>query len=339
MSDWYTLGGYGAGAVGGIIGTAINNYNQRKMARESMQWQQQENERAFQRDIQMWNMQNQYNSPEAQRKRLEDAGMNPQLAFGNGIQGSVGNADSSPKYNPAQAITPDLQPYNLGSGSDISNIIQQGLLLQQQRKFQDAQIVEINARTLKKLQELKLDKETFQYTVDAARENARQLELMNTNLSFRNSIQSEQWKLDKQLKQMDISYKSLQNEILQFNLDFERDARDIRMSALQLQNVLTRSHIYLSQNQQNYLISLTAKTRKEAAKIETDTELQKVVLEYQSDLQAQRKSNFSYMTDQEFTSFVSQNVKYLVDDLLSLIPTRGISQAIGNIGRSPIGFR
>ncbi len=339
MSDWYTLGGYAAGAAGGIIGTAINNYNQRKMARESMQWQQQENERAFQRDVQMWNMQNQYNSPEAQRKRLEDAGFNPQLAFGNGIQGSIGNADSSPKYNPAQAITPDLQPYNLGTGSDISNIIQQGLLLQQQRKFQDAQIGEINARTLKKLQELKLDKETFQYTVDAARENARQLELMNTNLSFRNSIQSEQWELDKQLKQMDITYKSLKNAILEFNLDFERDARDIRMSALQLQNVLTRSHIYLSQNQQNYLISLTAKTRKEAAKIETDTELQKVVLEYQRDLQAQRKSNFSYMTDQEFTSFVSLNVKYLVDDLLSLIPTRGISQAIGNIGRSPIGFR
>lgn len=334
-----TLGGYAAGAAGGIIATAINNYNQRKMARESMQWQQQENERAFQRDIQMWNMQNQYNSPEAQRKRLEDAGMNPQLAFGNGIQGSVGNADGSPKYNPAQAITPDLQPYNLGTGSDVSNIVQQRLLLQQQKKFQDAQIGEINARTLKKLQELKLDKETFQYTVDAARENARQLELMNTNLSFRNSIQSEQWELDKQLKQMDISYKSLQNEISQFNLDFERDARDIRMSALQLQNVLTRSHIYLSQNQQNYLISLTAKTRKEAAKIETDTELQKVILEYQSDLQAQRKSNFSYMTDQEFTSFVSQNVKYLVDDLLSLIPTRGISQAIGNIGRTPIGFK
>lgn len=41
-----------------------------------------------------WNMQNEYNSPSAQMQRLKDAGLNPNLVYGNG---TVGNSASAPR--------------------------------------------------------------------------------------------------------------------------------------------------------------------------------------------------------------------------------------------------
>lgn len=52
-------------------------------------------EYAYSKDLQMWNMQNQYNSPTAQMQRFKDAGLNPNLIYG---QGSPGNATQLPKY-------------------------------------------------------------------------------------------------------------------------------------------------------------------------------------------------------------------------------------------------
>lgn len=72
----------------GIIGNLINYGLQKRLT-------QQQNE--F--NLQMWNMQNEYNSPAAQMKRLEEAGLNPALMYG---QGSTGNAAHAP-----QMVTPE----------------------------------------------------------------------------------------------------------------------------------------------------------------------------------------------------------------------------------------
>lgn len=44
----------------------------------------------------MWNRQNEYNSPSAQMSRFKEAGLNPNLIYG---QGSSGNATQLPKYS------------------------------------------------------------------------------------------------------------------------------------------------------------------------------------------------------------------------------------------------
>lgn len=78
-----------AQGIGGLIGlgtTALqHNYN-KKLA-----------EQQFRQNLQMWNLQNEYNSPTAQRKRLEEANLNPALMYGNGSV-SVGNASQMPQY-------------------------------------------------------------------------------------------------------------------------------------------------------------------------------------------------------------------------------------------------
>lgn len=50
----------------------------------------------YSKDLEMWNRQNEYNSPESQMMRYEKAGLNPKLIYG---QGTPGNAQTMPKYN------------------------------------------------------------------------------------------------------------------------------------------------------------------------------------------------------------------------------------------------
>jgi len=51
----------------------------------------------------MWKMQNEYNSPLNQMKRLKEAGLNPNLMYG---KGTVGNATTMPQYQaiPTQGV-------------------------------------------------------------------------------------------------------------------------------------------------------------------------------------------------------------------------------------------
>ncbi len=86
------------GGIGGFIQGRKNRKLARQLQQQQLDWQQQENERAFNRSVEMWNMENAYNSPAAQMKRLIEAGLNPNLAYG-----SLGdaNATSAPAYNAA----------------------------------------------------------------------------------------------------------------------------------------------------------------------------------------------------------------------------------------------
>ena len=51
-------------------------------------------------NLQQWHNANQYNSPKAQMQRFKEAGLNPNLIYG---QGSAGNASSSPQHTPTKA--------------------------------------------------------------------------------------------------------------------------------------------------------------------------------------------------------------------------------------------
>lgn len=78
--------------VGGLINPAYAaNVGNLKLA-----------EYQYSKDLEMWNMQNEYNSPKSQMQRYIDAGMNPNLVAS---QGSSGNATQLPKYN-AHPLSP-----------------------------------------------------------------------------------------------------------------------------------------------------------------------------------------------------------------------------------------
>lgn len=116
------------GGLGSIVGSAIGAGAQRRANIQNMQlakyqnnWQTAENEKAYARSVEMWNMQNQYNSPTAQMSRLRQAGLNPNLVYGSGVTGN--SAGSAPQYQPAKIQRATMEPYrgwNLGLSDAVS---------------------------------------------------------------------------------------------------------------------------------------------------------------------------------------------------------------------------
>lgn len=123
----------GAIIAGGasLLGSALGFGSQKKTNKANMElakyqneWQTQENEKAYQRNLQMWNLQNEYNSPTQQMARLRSAGLNPNLVYGSGVTGN--SAGSTPQYQPADIKRAELSPYrgwNQGLTDAVSNFL------------------------------------------------------------------------------------------------------------------------------------------------------------------------------------------------------------------------
>ena len=117
------LGGIGSSAMNNKAVKDTNKANM-EIAKYQAQWQQQENEKAYQRSLNMWNLQNEYNSPTQQMARIRAAGLNPNLVYGNGVTGN--SAGSTPQYEPAKFNAPTMQAYrgwNLGVSDAISQFL------------------------------------------------------------------------------------------------------------------------------------------------------------------------------------------------------------------------
>lgn len=93
------------------IGSLINGRIQRKMMREQNAFNAEEAQKNRDYQTEMWNLQNKYNTPLAQRQRLKEAGLNPYMML-NG--GSTGNAQSTPQGSQAQGAGLPNAPFSFG---------------------------------------------------------------------------------------------------------------------------------------------------------------------------------------------------------------------------------
>lgn len=85
------------GAIGGIFDSKNQSDTAKRNTDKTIKHQKEEAELAYKRQLEMWRMQNEYNSPQSQMQRYQAAGLNPHLIYG---QGSSGNASSPPAYQP-----------------------------------------------------------------------------------------------------------------------------------------------------------------------------------------------------------------------------------------------
>lgn len=186
------LGGIVAGVgslLGGLGSSAMNNKavqdtNKANMeiAKYQAQWQQQENEKAYQRSLKMWNLQNEYNSPTQQMARIRAAGLNPNLVYGNGVTGN--SSGSTPQYESAKFNAPTMQAYrgwNLGISDAISqflayrtakaqvdNMEAQNSLIRQQTATEATKQANIAASTSRSEFDLNMAKELKDVSVSSA---------------------------------------------------------------------------------------------------------------------------------------------------------------------------
>jgi uncharacterized protein (UPF0305 family) len=96
--------------VSNLFGNQQQNQQNQILAQQQAEWnlQQQQQQQAF--DLDMWHLQNQYNSPQSQMDRFKAAGLNPHLIYGKG--------------NPGNAMplrSPDIKPYKRAEYNSIMN--------------------------------------------------------------------------------------------------------------------------------------------------------------------------------------------------------------------------
>ena len=175
------LGGLGSSAMNNKAVQDTNKANM-EIAKYQAQWQQQENEKAYQRSLNMWNLQNEYNSPTQQMARIRAAGLNPNLVYGNGVTGN--SAGSTPQYESAKFNAPTMQAYrgwNLGISDAISqflayrtakaqvdNMEAQNSLIRQQTATEATKQANIAASTSRSEFDLNMAKELKDVSVSSA---------------------------------------------------------------------------------------------------------------------------------------------------------------------------
>lgn len=172
----------------GFLGNVLNQFAADMRAKKQRQWSEQMMDKQNQFSLDMWNLTNEYNTPAAQRERLEAAGLNP-LFFGLDGQSAQG-------FESAQPLG-----YQRASDS-ISNPIEAAL----QYRLAEAQINKINAETLRAKSETDattLDNEFKRLTMD----------LRVRGEELKNSLSDSQIKkIDSEREQISVSVAKLKAE-------------------------------------------------------------------------------------------------------------------------------
>jgi len=192
-----------AAAISGgssLLGGMLNSNAQREQNRHSELWSERMYNRQYQDNIRFWQMQNEYNSPQAQMKRFQDAGLNPHLIYG---QGNSGNASpvQTPDVQTPQFRSPEPGNAIMGGGlafinaiydldikaAQADNLKAQNGVIQQEQLLKLAQTA--NTLTGEEGQRFKLDfeKELRSTSADARKEQLRQLQIQNSTALDRNA--------------------------------------------------------------------------------------------------------------------------------------------------------
>ena len=166
----------GVTALGNVIGGIFGSSSAKAAAKAQLQAVRETNEanaRLAQKqnewNLEQWNRENAYNTPEAQRARYEAAGINPYFALGN-IQS--GNADSLMSADLAnqQPVVSDLQGQS-GQilGSSIANAAQSGVNSYFNAQIQQEQAKQLQIKNTFDLQSLRDRVNSMHYDSEAKR--------------------------------------------------------------------------------------------------------------------------------------------------------------------------
>lgn len=138
-------------AAGGLAMSGVNAASTGRTNRKTRKWNEHMYSKQYADNIALWNMQNEYNSPEQQMARLKKAGLNPNLVYGDGNAGAVSrSAPSGADVKPWNPDTPLVDPglpgqvmstyYNTQQQIEtINNLKKQSAVIDQEAKLKDAQ--------------------------------------------------------------------------------------------------------------------------------------------------------------------------------------------------------
>lgn len=108
LSPGAALGSAAISGGAGLIGSGLQYLFNKKLAEKQNEY-----------NLNMWKLQSEYNSPQAQMERFRAAGLNPNLIYG---QGNNGNMSNAPQMVTPNAPQIDKQMQRLGDLFNIENL-------------------------------------------------------------------------------------------------------------------------------------------------------------------------------------------------------------------------
>lgn len=138
--DWSNLAGSAVSAGSGLLGSLIAGAYNRKRQQQSQEWAEK-----------MWNEQNEYNLPINQVRRLREAGINPNLAFGSAASTMSSNVPSPPHYS---------------ESPDFGAPIQRGVSEYFQRRYDKIQMLKQIEWQNEQIREKQMDNDTKSLLLD-----------------------------------------------------------------------------------------------------------------------------------------------------------------------------
>ena len=253
----------GISALGNIVGGLFGSSSSKAAAKAQLQAVRETNEanaRLAQKqndwNLEQWNRENAYNTPEAQRARYEAAGINPYFALGN-IQS--GNADSlmSAELANQQPVVSDLQGQS-GQilGNSVSNAAQTGVNSYFNAQIQQEQAKQLQIKNTFDLQSLRDRVNSMHYDSESKRManyvyNGSMQSLMNITLNQARMsyTQEAMMRLQQVGTSYDLAAKKFTNEHI---LPAQADIARMSIAQMSAQIALTEQQEKLTKKQVDY---------------------------------------------------------------------------------------
>jgi len=179
-----------------LAGTGLTAFGTGRMNRKSIQFSREMYERQQRDNLHNWNLQNTYNSPQAQMQRFMDAGLNPHLIYGQGNSGPAGQHDTPNPQTP-QFRAPDFSSIGGAATSALNayydldlkaattdNVRAQLDVIRQEQALKEAQTAQTLASTERSRFDLGLETELRPISLDTRKEALRQTQT-NIDLSMK----------------------------------------------------------------------------------------------------------------------------------------------------------
>ena len=222
------------GAGAGLLGNVFNVFGQQSANQSNMELAKYQ----YEKNLEMWNRQNEYNTPAAQVARLREANLNPVLAMSGGV---TNQASSAPSYD-----RPQLAPYQVDAsglaqiGSDLIRARATDKQLGLMETQMDLNVAKTSTENMMALLRELQGTGKFMENQYMSEVYPLMKELMNQNVNLtgsKNKLVQEQVRLtQEEINQMPVRYALIRSQIE--NTDARTRAMYVETTKVALENIL-----------------------------------------------------------------------------------------------------
>jgi hypothetical protein len=226
------------------VSTGTTNRANRRHAEKMMQWEVNANR-------QNWQLQNEYNHPKQQMQRLKEAGLNPNLVYGNGAVATGGQISSASGRSP-QGQAPQFDLGGIVSGYldaeakkvQIDNANEVNKNLKTERALKEAQINKTNQDVINNVWDLSRRQGLAPYQLTALKTSIDQQLANIQNTNTRTDLTTSQIGQTNAQTRSIIDQNARQAQIQPYNI-----RKIVQETAMQLQNTLQKEYQNKNLNQ------------------------------------------------------------------------------------------